>query len=470
MLLASVVVLAGAHAAMIGVMVMTPLHMEHGGAELRIIGVVISVHVLGMFAFSPLVGMMADRLGRPPVAMLGATLLLAALTLCASSPEGTSWQVFVGLFLLGLGWSCATVAGSTMVTDHAPLESRTDVQGLTDLVMNLVAAGRRRRLRVGRRVVGLPGPVAADLPAAGGGRRGGVRRGAAHESGRARHLLSVSIPPVDELARRVAVAETMAPAYAANDGVAAVLLAGSVARGLADGRSDVEVDVYWHRPPTDEERRAVVDDAGWEWVYAEVDEHEWADGVRLDGVKVDVSQFTTATIDGYLAALRTGDTEPELQVRATALEDGRALAGHERIEAWRRRLAPYPEPLGLAMLDDALPPRPVERLEMLRDRDDPVLLTRDLVEGVHGLLDALFAVNRRYVPHPFHKWLAFECSRLVLAPRDLEARIRAVLAAPMAGVPDFVRLTHETLDLVEEHVPAYDVATARADFGTSLRG
>jgi MFS family permease len=140
-LLASVVVLAGAHAAMIGVMVMTPLHMEHGGAELRIIGVVISVHVLGMFAFSPLVGILADRLGRPPVAMLGATLLLAALTLCASSPEGTSWQVFGGLFLLGLGWSCATVAGSTMVTDHAPLESRTDVQGLTDLVMNLTAAG-----------------------------------------------------------------------------------------------------------------------------------------------------------------------------------------------------------------------------------------------------------------------------------------------------------------------------------------
>ena len=140
-LLASVVVLAGAHAAMIAVMVMTPLHMEHGGAELRIIGVVISVHVLGMFAFSPVVGLLADRLGRPPVAMLGATLLLAALTLCASSPEGTSWQVFLGLFLLGLGWSCATVAGSTMVTDHAPLESRTDVQGLTDLVMNLVAAG-----------------------------------------------------------------------------------------------------------------------------------------------------------------------------------------------------------------------------------------------------------------------------------------------------------------------------------------
>ena len=60
-------------------------------------------------------------------------------------------------------------------------------------------------------------------------------------------------------------------------------------------------------------------------------------------MKVDVSQFVTSTIDGYLDALRAGDTEPELlQVRATALLDGRALAGSARIEGWRARLAPYP--------------------------------------------------------------------------------------------------------------------------------
>ncbi|MDI6911149.1 MFS transporter [Nocardioides sp.] len=137
----AVLAMACSHAAMVAVMVMTPLHMEHGHAELRVIGIVISVHVLGMFAFSPLVGMLADRTGRPAVLVEGAGLLLAALVLAARAPEGSSWEIFAALFLLGLGWSFATVAASTLIAQHAPLDARTDVQGAADLVMGLTAAG-----------------------------------------------------------------------------------------------------------------------------------------------------------------------------------------------------------------------------------------------------------------------------------------------------------------------------------------
>lgn len=136
----AIAALALTHATMVGVMVMTPLHMEHGGSGLEVIGIVISVHVLGMFAFSPLVGMLADRVGRPPVLGAGGVTLLVALLLCASAPTGMSWQVTAGLFLLGLGWSLVMVSASTLVAEHAPLEARTDVQGTSDLVMGLTAA------------------------------------------------------------------------------------------------------------------------------------------------------------------------------------------------------------------------------------------------------------------------------------------------------------------------------------------
>lgn len=138
---AAVVGMAAAHAAMVTVMIMTPLHMEHGGAHLEVIGFVISVHVLGMFAFSPAVGWAADRFGRSAVLVAGGVLLLVSLTLCAVSPQGSSWEIFAGLFLLGLGWSCATVASSTVVADRTPVGARTDVQGTSDMAMSLTAAG-----------------------------------------------------------------------------------------------------------------------------------------------------------------------------------------------------------------------------------------------------------------------------------------------------------------------------------------
>ena len=137
---AAAVAQALAHAVMVAVMIMTPLHMEHGGAQLEVIGLVISIHVLGMFAFAPAVGVLADRFGRGSTLGLGAAILLVSLVLCGSSPEGHSWQITTGLFLLGLGWSFATLSASATIADLAPIEVRTDVQGTSDMAMGLTAA------------------------------------------------------------------------------------------------------------------------------------------------------------------------------------------------------------------------------------------------------------------------------------------------------------------------------------------
>ena len=135
-----ILAMSAAHAVMVAVMIMTPLHMDNGGAALEAIGFVISVHVLGMFFFSPVVGSLADRLGRPATLLVGAALLWAALVLSGGAPEGASWRIGIGLFLLGLGWSFCTVSASALLTDSTPLEARTDVQGVADMLMNVAAA------------------------------------------------------------------------------------------------------------------------------------------------------------------------------------------------------------------------------------------------------------------------------------------------------------------------------------------
>lgn len=137
--LLGVLTLALGHMTMVSVMVMTPLHMRHGHADLTIIGFVISIHILGMFAFSPLTGMAVDRLGGRAVAMVGSGILVAATLLASTAPMGHSTGLLVALFLLGLGWSCTLVSGSTLLTAALPTAERPGAQGASDLVMGLAA-------------------------------------------------------------------------------------------------------------------------------------------------------------------------------------------------------------------------------------------------------------------------------------------------------------------------------------------
>jgi MFS family permease len=128
------------HVVMVMVMVMTPVHMKHVDVELQVIGFVISVHVLGMYAFSPLVGLLVDRLGRMPMMLAGAGILLLACAVAGTAAPDAVPQLAIGLFLLGLGWSCTLIAGSTLLTDDLDEADRPSVQGLSDLIMNLSAA------------------------------------------------------------------------------------------------------------------------------------------------------------------------------------------------------------------------------------------------------------------------------------------------------------------------------------------
>ena len=128
------------HVAMAAVMVMTPVHTAHVDVSLTLIGLVISVHVAGMCALSPLVGAGADRFGRIPVLRVGVGLLLAAYAFAGTAAPDDVVRLGGGLFLLGLGWSCTLVAGSTMLSGGVTAVERPGVQGLSDLTMNVAGA------------------------------------------------------------------------------------------------------------------------------------------------------------------------------------------------------------------------------------------------------------------------------------------------------------------------------------------
>lgn len=136
----AVVLIATAHAVMVMVMVMTPVHMGNQGDTLQLVGIVISLHVLGMYALSPVFGSMTDRLGSIPVAMVGIALLATALGTGYSAATGGTGLTMIALTVLGLGWSAAVISASALVTARAPDHVRVGLQGATDAGMNYAGA------------------------------------------------------------------------------------------------------------------------------------------------------------------------------------------------------------------------------------------------------------------------------------------------------------------------------------------
>jgi MFS family permease len=93
-----------------------------------------------MYLFSPLVGVLADRAGRRTTVAIGGVLLLVATAVAGTAAPGAAVQLGIGLFMLGLGWSCGLIAGSTLVTESVDPDQRPTAQGGTDLLMGLGAA------------------------------------------------------------------------------------------------------------------------------------------------------------------------------------------------------------------------------------------------------------------------------------------------------------------------------------------
>jgi MFS family permease len=132
------VAMAGSQAAMVGVMTMTPPHMkDHDHADLS--ALVIAVHILGMFGLAPLVGRFVDRVGAVRAIQVGA-IVLGTGTVAAVIAGYVPALIFVGLFLLGLGWNLGLIGGTTLLTASVPTSARVEAQGTGDLTLSLCGA------------------------------------------------------------------------------------------------------------------------------------------------------------------------------------------------------------------------------------------------------------------------------------------------------------------------------------------
>ncbi len=281
--------------------------------------------------------------------------------------------------------------------------------------------------------------------------------------------------------RRTAVRPVL-DAYAGTGGVDAVMLSGSTARGDADRWSDVEVGVFWSRPPTAEDRASVVgaaqfvdlrmvttEEAGPPWY-----DHGYLRARQPDGLMIEVVHTLTNTVEELLDdVLGAGHPDPSGLDLIKGISDGCGGTGAraELIAQWQHRAATYPRDLAIAVIQRHGAIDQFWRWQMHADRDNPLLLAREFFRIANQLLNVLHALNGRYCGHASAvKRLDALAQALPTAPPDLAARLRTVFSAPPAeGAAVLRSLIEETFDLVEARLPEVEVEQLRRRFRAERR-
>ncbi|MFV1991602.1 MAG: MFS transporter, partial [Acidimicrobiales bacterium] len=132
--------MVASHFVMVSIMSMTPLHMKDGNQQLQVIGFVISLHVLGMYGFAPIIGRVVDRIGPRLVIATGGVILFAGAELVSSTPSTDRTGLFIGLFAIGVGWSLSIISASSLLTGSFAGNERVMVQGAADFAMTTTGA------------------------------------------------------------------------------------------------------------------------------------------------------------------------------------------------------------------------------------------------------------------------------------------------------------------------------------------
>jgi predicted nucleotidyltransferase len=265
------------------------------------------------------------------------------------------------------------------------------------------------------------------------------------------------------------VARYVADAYAAEPGVAATFIGGSAARGHADRYSDVEVGVFWHEPPTEEQRQRVmarIEADGKTPFPFDSAEQLWADdyfvgraadGAQQSGLLVEVAGHTVQYAERIFDAVLTGfDPDPLKQNLISGILQAIPTSGHQLMAQMAEQVRTYPDPLATAVVGRYGLIDHFWRWQMWLARDNRMMFNQQMCDVQQRLLHMLLAVNRVY--YFGFKWLPSILAMLPKSPENLASRM-AILndVAPPVVAESLRELVEETYTLVEAHVPGTSV-------------
>jgi len=259
---------------------------------------------------------------------------------------------------------------------------------------------------------------------------------------------------------RLAIARQIAERIRPYEGIQAIVVGGSVARGYADAYSDLEMPLFWDDLPSDEVRKAIVANLGAKFLYG-YDGPSNEDQLLIDGFQVDFWQCSVTDEETVFEDVLTrfdtdlGNSNFMDTIRACIPLHGEAL-----IVRWKERAQCYPDDLVVRNIQESLGRLDRGHLEVQSRRDNPTVVYGTIGELQEQVFLILLALNREYFPS--FKWMYRSLARMRVKPADIERRFRGAYTCPQAeGIRDTLAIVEETLSLVEERYPQVDTSVAK---------
>jgi hypothetical protein len=270
------------------------------------------------------------------------------------------------------------------------------------------------------------------------------------------------------VAWRLEVARQVAARLRRYEGIQAIVVGGSVARGYADAYSDLEMPLFWEALPGDALRQEMAADLGATYLYG-YDGPAQEDQLLVGGFQVDFWHSTVANEETVLDEVLLGyDTDLGSSNFLDTVRACIPLYGEAIIARWKARARAYPDELAARAIEEAMARLDRGHLEVHAARGNPTMAYAAIAALQQQVFLILLALNRAY--YPSLKWLYRSLEGMPVKPAQIEVRYRRAYTAPLeAAIDDTLAVVDETLALVEAHHPQIDTAPARVRLATPRR-
>lgn len=263
---------------------------------------------------------------------------------------------------------------------------------------------------------------------------------------------------------RIDLARKLAQSISLFQGVQAIVVAGSVARGYADEYSDLEIPVFWDALPDDTKRHALINRLNASLVYA-FDGPSAEDQLLIQGVQVDLWHVSVAGQDAIIQAVLGGHSLDLGSLNAMdTIRSCIPLYGHELVRGWKEQARLYPEELAKQIVREHIACFKVAGLSVLAARDNPTAFYGELCHLHQEMFLVLLALNQSYFPT--YKWLLRALETMQVKPENMDQRLRRVFNLPyQEAIADTKKLLEEIIELVEQQFPGLDTSAVRRQLG-----